>query len=123
MLRRGMFFRADGSNILEPEGPIYWVTVQFSMYSGRYRPTSGESMMRLVAERCRAGEATITDHPLHHDRPCCLSLPVGRTALREHVLGYAVDVAEWHWAEIVASREWVDIDRILAYQPWWIGVA
>ncbi|KAJ5142705.1 uncharacterized protein N7515_001492 [Penicillium bovifimosum] len=123
MPRRGMFFRADGSNILEPEGPILWVTVHFSMASGRFRPTSSESMMRLVAERCRSGDATISLRPLHHDQPCCLSLPVGRGPRREHILGYAADVADWHWLEIVASREWVDIDRILAYQPWWVGVA
>jgi hypothetical protein len=79
--------------------------------------------MRLVAERCRSGAATISRNPLHHDQPCCLSLPVGRTGLLEHILWYAADVADWHWGEIVASRESVDIERILAYQPWWDGAA
>ncbi|KAJ5455375.1 hypothetical protein N7475_010496 [Penicillium sp. IBT 31633x] len=123
MIRPGMFHRPDGSNIPEPEieSYVHWVTVDFSEFIGHARPNSGESMMRLMAEQCRSGNAAILPAPQHHHRPFCLSLPVvGDPGLkRVQILAQAAELADWHWEEIMASRESVDVTRIMGDYAWW----
>lgn len=118
-----MFFRADGTNIVEPDTKehVHWVTVDFSQFGGRTRPYSGTIMMHLMAEQCRSGVATISTEPKHHHQPCCLSLPVvGDSDLPPaHILSRAAEIADWHWEEITASRETVDTARILGNHPRW----
>ncbi|KAJ5788609.1 hypothetical protein N7457_003599 [Penicillium paradoxum] len=126
MPRRGMFSRADGTNIIEPDMQehVHWVTVDFSRFGGRTRPNSGESMMRLMGEQCRSGVATIGTEPQHHKNPYCLSLPVVGDPALAHVdiMARAAEIADWHWEEIMASRETLDTARILGDHPWWDNV-
>lgn len=118
-----MFSRADGTIIPEIDTTeyVHWVTVDFTRFGGRTKPNSGERMMRLMAEQCRSGVATITTTPLHHTQPCCLSLPVVGDAelVRVHIMWRAAEIADWHWDEIVAGKETVDTKRILGDAPWW----
>lgn len=118
-----MFHRPDGSNIPEPdtESYVHWVTVDFDRFTGSARPNSGESIMRLMADQCRAGHATIKPAPQHHHQPFCLSLPVvGDPELeRAHILAQAAELADWHWEEIVASKEALDVTRIMGDRAWW----
>ncbi|KAJ5448261.1 hypothetical protein N7445_003082 [Penicillium cf. griseofulvum] len=119
----GMFFHVDGTNIPEiTTGEfVHWVTVDFTKFGGRTKPNSGESMMRLMAEQCRSGVATITSMPQHHKQKCCLSLPVVGDAelVRVHILWRAAEIADWHWEEIMAGRETLDTKRILGEMLWW----
>ncbi|KAJ5374131.1 hypothetical protein N7517_006137 [Penicillium concentricum] len=119
----GMFSLADGTNIpdLDTKEFVHWVTVDFTKFGGRTKPNSGESMMRLMAEQCRSGVATITSMPMHHNQKCCLSLPVvGDTELvRVHILWRAAEIADEHWDEIMAGKETLDTKRILGDSPWW----
>ncbi|KAF9247472.1 hypothetical protein DTO006G1_3360 [Penicillium roqueforti] len=121
MIQPGMFSRPDGSNIAEIDTKefVHWVTVDFSKFGGRTRPNSGESMMRLMAEQCRSGVATITSVPQHHIRPCCLSLPVVGNAelVHVHILWRAAELADWHWEEIMAGKETLDTKRVLGDAP------
>ena len=123
MPQPGMFSRPDGSNIAEidTEEHVHWVTVDFTKFGGRTKPTSGERMMRLMAEQCRSGVATITSTPQHHSQPCCLSLPVVGDAelVHVHILWRAAEIADRHWEEIMAGRETLDTKRILGDSPWW----
>lgn len=118
-----MFSRADGTNIPEVDVTeyVHWVTVDFTKFGGRSKPHSGERMMRLMAEQCRSGVATITTMPLHHTQPCCLSLPVVGDAelVRVHIMWRAAEIADWHWEEIMAGKETIDTKRILGDTPWW----
>ncbi|KAJ5964195.1 uncharacterized protein N7479_004071 [Penicillium vulpinum] len=126
MPQPGMFSRADGSNIAEidTEDFVHWVTVDFTKFGGRTAPNSGERMMRLMAEQCRSGVATITPFPQHHNQKCCLSLPVvgDPELVHVHILWRAAEIADWHWEEIVAGRETIDTKRILGDAPWWSRV-
>ncbi|KAJ5497933.1 hypothetical protein N7453_006984 [Penicillium expansum] len=123
MPQPGMFSRADGTNIPEVDVTeyVHWVTVDFTKFGGRSKPHSGERMMRLMAEQCRSGVATITTMPLHHTQPCCLSLPVVGDAelVRVHIMWRAAETADWHWEEIMAGKETIDTKRILGDTPWW----
>ncbi|KAK4862655.1 hypothetical protein LT330_002788 [Penicillium expansum] len=123
MPQPGMFSRADGTNIPEVDVTeyVHWVTVDFTKFGGRSKPHSGERMMRLMAEQCRSGVATITTMPLHHTQPCCLSLPVVGDAelVRVHIMWRAAEIADWHWEEIMAGKETIDTKRILGDTPWW----
>ncbi|KAJ5503530.1 hypothetical protein N7463_006404 [Penicillium fimorum] len=118
-----MFSHLDGTNIPEIDTKefVHWVTVDFTKFGGRTKPNSGESMMRLMAEQCRSGVATITSMPQHHKQKCCLSLPVvGDAELgRVHILWRAAEIADEHWGEIVAGKETLDTKRILGDSPWW----
>ncbi|OQE38897.1 hypothetical protein PENCOP_c007G02093 [Penicillium coprophilum] len=99
----------------------HWVTVDFTKIDGRTRPNSGESMMRLMAEQCRSGVASITSMPQHHKQKSCLSLPVegGPELVQVHILRRAAEIADRHWEEIVAGKETLDTKRILGDSPWW----
>ncbi|KAJ5977005.1 hypothetical protein N7501_000347 [Penicillium viridicatum] len=117
----GMFSRPDGTNIAEIKTTqfVHWVTVDFTRFGGRTKPTSGDRMMRLMAEQCRSGVATITSTPLHHTQPCCLSLPVvgDPKLVRAHILWRAGEIADSHWEEIMAGKLMVDTKRILGDGP------
>ncbi|KAJ5187669.1 hypothetical protein N7449_010663 [Penicillium cf. viridicatum] len=117
----GMFSRPNGTNIAEIETTefVHWVTVDFTRFGGRTKPNSGDRMMRLMAEQCRSGVATITSMPLHHTQPCCLSLPVVGDAelVRVHILWRAAEIADSHWEEIMAGKLTVDTQRILGDGP------
>ncbi|CRL26949.1 unnamed protein product [Penicillium camemberti] len=117
----GMFSRPDGTNIPEIKSTqsVHWVTVDFTKFGGRTKPTGGDRMMRLMAEQCRSGVATITSTPLHHTQPCCLSLPVvgDPELVRVHILWRAAEIADSHWEEITAGKLVVDTQRILGDGP------
>ncbi|KAJ5617932.1 hypothetical protein N7537_003046 [Penicillium hordei] len=117
----GMFSRPDGTNIAEIDTTefVHWVTVDFTRFGGRTKPHSGDRMMRLMAEQCRSGVATITSTPLHHTQPCCLSLSVVGDAelVRVHILWRAAEIADSHWEEIMAGNLLVDTQRILGDDP------
>ncbi|KAJ5920292.1 hypothetical protein N7516_011150 [Penicillium verrucosum] len=117
----GMFSRPDGTNIAEIRAMqfTHWVTVDFTKFGGRTKPTSGDRMMSLMAEQCRSGVATVTTMPLHHTQPCCLSLPVvGDAALvRVHILWRAAEIADSHREDIMAGKLMIDTKRILGGGP------
>lgn len=118
----GKFFRRDGTRISEEvvtDSYVHWVTVDFRDFGGRIRRGGAKGLMRLMAEQCRSGIATITDRPMHHDIPFCLSLPVVAECDldRVQVWSRAAEIANWHYDEIVACREMLDDESIMASLP------
>jgi hypothetical protein len=121
-MAQGKFYRREGtSRIPIPEKVLtnrtaYWVTVDFRDFNQRIRFRGAGGLLRIYAEQCRSGVATITDRPVHHDQPSCLSLPVvGQSNLpRAEILSQAADVADWHYDEIDQGREWLDDESIMA---------
>jgi hypothetical protein len=115
----GMFLRRDGTRISEDVvtgSHVHWVTVDFPYFSARIRHGGAKGLMRIMAEQCRSGVATISDRPIHHEIPSCLSLPVvGEKKLdRVEILLRAAEIADWHYNEIVTGQEMLDDEAVMA---------
>lgn len=116
----GKFIRRNGTRISETlpssnSNYVHWVTVNFSQFGGRVR-FGGAGLLRLMAKQIRSGVATIGDRPLHHQNPACLSLPVvaDRDLPVVQILDSAAEIADWHFEEIIAEREHLDDEAIMA---------